>query len=484
MIDTHAHLDSKEFDADRKEVIERTFAEHIEYIIIPAIEPSCFSNIFDIVESYNNIFCSIGIHPHNASGISEKELTLVEEMSSRKKVLAIGEIGLDYYYDFATPDEQKSIFIRQLRIAKERNLPVIIHNRQADKDIINIINSEQNGCLRGVLHCFSSPVEIMNQALDLGFNISFTGNITFKKSNLTDVVLSTPLDRIMLETDSPYMTPVPFRGKRNEPKFVKFVAEKIAEIKSISIEEVIKMTTINAKKLFNLFLIVLLSISFSMNALAKDKVKTTDTLEEGEEYIYKKFIGFGLIGGINTIVQSKSRYDSKQQKEITKDDSDEGIAAYGGTVSAGILDYLFVSVSYVYSKNTKLSEKYPGLKPHIHQIIDISAHAIANPYSRVQFYGTLGVSIFFNAINSFKNNIPDGYDNITRFGFNAGIGFLINLPLDFGMFTFSPEWRLCVPSGTTTAYEIYPNSVPSLVEYQATSFFSIPRITIVFYPKF
>ncbi|MCL5991603.1 MAG: TatD family hydrolase, partial [Bacteroidetes bacterium] len=276
MIDTHAHLNFEAFKDDIDEVIQRAKSGGVEYIIVPGVEPENLNSLLEFAKSREEIYCGMGIHPHNAKGAGIKELKIVEKNSEEKKVVAIGEIGLDYYYDFAEPDEQKKIFREQIKIAKKKNLPVIVHNRQADEDIYNILNEEQDGNLNGVLHCFSSNVDFLDKAVNLGFNVSFTGNITFKKVNLDEVLIKAPIERILLETDSPFMTPVPFRGKRNEPSYVKYVAEKIAELKNISIDEVISMTTANAKKLFGLItiLLFLFIISGILNA------QTTENTDE------------------------------------------------------------------------------------------------------------------------------------------------------------------------------------------------------------
>lgn len=213
MIDTHAHIFSEEFDNDITEVIENAFNSGVEAIILPAIEPKTFEKVINVSNLSENLFFSMGVHPHNAQEFNDEVSNKIIELASNPKMKAIGEIGLDYYYNFAPQDLQKEVFRKQLKLAKELNLPVIIHNRESDDDLLEILNAEQDGSLRGVLHCFSSNVEIMKKAIDLGFLISFTGNITFKKSEgLREIVKLAPIEKIMLETDSPYMTPVPFRG--------------------------------------------------------------------------------------------------------------------------------------------------------------------------------------------------------------------------------------------------------------------------------
>ena len=281
MIDTHAHINTDKFDEDRNQVIDRAIESGLSNIIIPAIEPDHFDGLIELTQSRKEIKCGIGIHPHNVKDVDDKDLEKVRSYSQKEGVVAIGEIGIDYYYDFAPPSKQVEVFDKQIKIALERELPIIVHNRDSDEDVINTIKKNQNGELRGVLHCFSSSTDILKRVLDLGMMVSFTGNITFKKSTLDDVVKEAPLDRIMIETDSPYMAPVPKRGKRNEPSYVRYVAEKISEIKEISLEEVIEMTSKNAKKLFNLSLVLFSFIFLSNLAFAQDD----DEYYEDDDFI-------------------------------------------------------------------------------------------------------------------------------------------------------------------------------------------------------
>jgi len=260
LIETHAHIDADVFDEDRDQMIAQAFANGVKAIIIPAIEPDRYDGVLSICNQYEHIYCGMGVHPHNANDYSAPVEDRIIALLENPKVRAVGEIGLDYYYDFAPKDVQQEVFRRQLNIAKSYDMPVIIHNRESDDDMIEILQEEQNGELKGVLHCFSSDLTMLHKALDLGFHVSFTGNITYKKSILDEIVRATPLDKIMIETDSPYMTPVPHRGKRNEPQFVRFIAQKIADIHALNLEEIITMTSNNAKSLFRLplFLIVFL----------------------------------------------------------------------------------------------------------------------------------------------------------------------------------------------------------------------------------
>jgi len=477
LIDTHAHIDTEQFDDDREAVIERAHSAGVEKIIIPAIEPKDFQRVFDVAQSHDEIYCAIGIHPHNADELNEETTEIIEAYCTKNKVVAIGEIGLDYYYDFTPKDVQKDAFTAQLRIAKSHNLPVIVHNRESDDDMLRILKSEQDGTLRGVLHCFSGDEKMLKEALDLGFYISFTGNITFKKTKLIDLVEKTPSERLLLETDSPYMTPVPHRGKRNEPALVKLVAEKIAEIKSITLNEVINMTTKNAKELFKfaLFLIFILSLALAtpISAHAQD-----DEYADEEEYInpYPKGLGIGFNVGTNTIVEQQ--YFEGNDKSI----SYEGIFFWGGAISWSVFDFLMIEAAYNYSKNTKIIETSDDqLGPNIHQVLELTSQWIANPKSRVNFYGMLGLSFFNNTLNEGRIDL-ESKDN--PLGFNFGLGFKVNIPIgDFMTLVPFLEWRLnWAPTKVNTwTYWDRGSTVP--VEVQSTKFFSMPRFGLMFYPS-
>jgi TatD DNase family protein len=468
MIDTHAHIDFNAFDDDRDEVIQRAFDSGLEYIIIPGVETKDYDRLINLSSRYDKIFCAIGVHPHNAKDANEEVYQKIIDNTKNENVKAIGETGIDYFYDFAPKDLQQDVFKRHLQIAKQTDLPVIVHNRDADDDILRIIDEEQDGNLKGVLHCFSSDINVMKKAIELGFHISFTGNVTFKKSNLAEVVEAVPLDKIMLETDSPFMTPVPNRGKRNEPKNVKFVAEKISEIKSISINEVIQMTTRTAKKLFNLSILTLMFLmAFSISQAQKVKAVEVETIED-EEIPYEKFLGIGLMFGGNTVVETYL-LPTKQERDISYD----GLMTFGGALFYGVFDYLIVEAGYNYSKNTKIVKEQAGLvAPSIYQTLEFSSHWIINPYSRINFYGSIGLNYYMNSFN----NVPN-----KQLGWNTGVGFFINLPTDFGLFNFVAEWRINFE--TENKPQIYSDrNYPQGITLQTSSFYSIPRAYIVYYP--
>jgi TatD DNase family protein len=261
MIDTHCHLQTEAFEADREAVISQALASGVVSVVVPAIDQKSLEPTLDIANHHEGIFCALGIHPHHATEWNnEVRDWILNAQSGSKKVVAIGEIGLDYHYDFCPQGVQRSVFAEQMELAQSLKLPIVVHTRESDEDVLKIIEdhyqTDRDGSA-GQLHCFSGTVGTMQRGIDRGFYVSFTGNITFKKSALGEVVEMAPLDRILLETDSPYMTPVPFRGKRNTPEYLHLVAEKIAEIKKLDIGLVIKETTANARRLFSLPLLTL-----------------------------------------------------------------------------------------------------------------------------------------------------------------------------------------------------------------------------------
>ncbi len=474
MIDTHAHLDSKEFDEDRDNIINEAFNDGIEKIIVPSINTDNFNNVINLSNSYNQIYFGIGVHPHDANSFnSDVEKTIIN-LSDNPKNVAIGEIGLDYYYNFSTPDIQKKVFRRQLQIAKELNKPVIVHNRESDEDLLNILNQEQNGNLTGVLHCFSGDTNFLKSAIELGFYVSFTGNITFKKFENIQTIKEAPLDKIMLETDSPFMAPVPFRGKKNKPSLVKLVAQKISEIKQIQLDEVINMTSNNAKKLFKLSIFLLLFSIFS-NILYSQNFD----YDEDEEYNpYKKFIGVGLIISTNTIVEYY------QPRDPVSNVSYEGLFTLGGTVQYSPIDFIVLSGSYLYSKNNKLVEKFGDIiKPNIHQQIEFTSNFIVNPHGRINFFAMAGLSYLMNEYQ--RNQFETIVDN--KLGINTGIGFYFNLPISkLGLLNIIAEWKLNFMLGDTKLnYDprFDPRDSRFNRDTDINSFFSMPRISFVLFPN-
>ena len=251
LYDSHAHLDDDAFDADRSEVIEKIKASGVGLInnIGASIKSSQAS--IELAEKYDFIRAVVGVHPSETHGMTEADIDTLRKMAGHKKVVAIGEIGLDYHYDDTDPETQKVWFRRQLQLAKELGLPVVIHDRESKGECIEIL--KEMNISNGVFHCFSGSAETAKQLLDMGFYISFTGVLTFKNARRAIEALKIiPLDRLFIETDCPYMAPEPHRGTRNDSRLVRFVAEKVAEVKGISYDEAVNATCKNAIEFFKL----------------------------------------------------------------------------------------------------------------------------------------------------------------------------------------------------------------------------------------
>ena len=249
LIDSHAHYEHKLFTSDRNSLIKSMPDKGVELIINCGCDiPSTTASI-NLAEIYSNIYATAGIHPHEAKTASEKNLQKIKDFCNHKKVVALGETGLDFHYDFSPRDVQRYAFKRQLEIAHEVNLPVVIHSREANQEVFDTI---KNSPIRnGVIHSFSGDAELAMAYVNLGFYIGIGGVVTFDKTGtLQDVATQVPLERILLETDAPYLTPAPKRGKRNESHYLFYVAEKIAELKNITVENVCEQTTKNVKNLF------------------------------------------------------------------------------------------------------------------------------------------------------------------------------------------------------------------------------------------
>lgn len=253
-MDSHAHLDTEEFDKDRDEVIQRAFSAGVQSILCP-IDISSNRSLdvtLEMAVRHKTIFAAAGLHPHQARLNSLRFFSAMKTLASEKKICAIGEIGLDFHYGFSSPDEQKAAFREQLVLAQELGLPVIIHSRNAGRDIVQAVRQEQF-LESGVLHCFSEDWEFAKAMLDAGFFISFSGIVTFPKANsLREIAKKTPLDRILVETDAPYLAPAPHRGKRNEPAYVTETAKVIAGIKDMPFFRFADTVSQNFSSLFNI----------------------------------------------------------------------------------------------------------------------------------------------------------------------------------------------------------------------------------------
>ena len=257
-VDSHAHIDGEEYDGDRDEVVERARAAGVRAILnVGTGDPHSGSleRAVAVAESYEGVYAAVGVHPHDARLFDERaEERIGQLVKQSSRVVAWGEIGLDYHYDHSPRDVQREVFVRQLRLARRAGLPVIIHSREADMDTVSILRADWCASTQGgIMHCFGGGVEMALSVLALGFMISFAGNVTFKKAeNLREVARRVPLDRLLIETDCPYLTPVPFRGRRNEPARVVEVARCLAELHGMEMEEMGRVTTSNFMRFFEL----------------------------------------------------------------------------------------------------------------------------------------------------------------------------------------------------------------------------------------
>jgi TatD DNase family protein len=253
LIDSHAHIQGKEYAGEVAAVIERARQAGVEKIIAVGGAGDMTSNTeaVALAESFPDIYATVGMHPHDAKDVGPEDLAELKELSAHPKVVAVGETGLDYYYSHSPHEVQRRVFAQFIHMARESELPLVVHERDAAKDAAELLRAEGEANLRGVIHCFTGDYQAACKYLDLGFYISFTGIITFKNADrLRAVVRQVPLDRMMVETDSPYLTPVPHRGKRNEPAHVRWVAETIAKVKEVDLETVARVTSENVRDLF------------------------------------------------------------------------------------------------------------------------------------------------------------------------------------------------------------------------------------------
>lgn len=253
LIDTHCHLDFERFDEDRDEVIARAVEAGVRRIIVPALDLDNCRTVLELAEKYEAVYAAVGVHPNSSAGWEDGWLEQLREAAAHDKVVAIGEIGLDYYWDKSPKEVQQRAFAAQLELAAELDLPVIVHNREADEDVLRLLaeSSLREKERPGVLHSFSSNLETAEAAVEMGYYLGFTGPVTYPNANgLREVVARVPMDRILVETDGPFLPPQSRRGKRNEPAYVNEVAAKIAEIRDINVKIVEAMVTENTACLF------------------------------------------------------------------------------------------------------------------------------------------------------------------------------------------------------------------------------------------
>lgn len=253
IIDTHSHLYLEEFDKDRAEMLVRAENEGVTQIIMPAIDNVTHAGMLEIERRFTGkCFAMMGLHPCSIKESYKEELKVVNDYFQQRKFAAVGETGLDFYWDLSFTKEQYDSFQFQIELALQYDIPVVIHSRKSIDECIKVIRENQKGNLKGVFHCFSGDLHQAKLIIDLGFYLGIGGVITFKNSGLDKVMTEVDMKHVVLETDAPYLAPVPFRGKRNECSYLKYVIEKLSEVKNISKEEIAMITTENAKTLFNL----------------------------------------------------------------------------------------------------------------------------------------------------------------------------------------------------------------------------------------
>lgn len=254
LFDTHTHLNDAQFAEDREDVILRAREKYeVSQIVNIGINRETIPSCLELAEAYDFVYAAVGWHPHDAASMRDDDLQWLEGLASHEKVVALGEMGLDYYRDHSPREVQANVFRKQIALAKEVDLPIIIHNREAHEDVVRILREEEADTVGGVMHCFSGDWEYAKACMDLGFYISFAGPVTFKNAgDLRDVARRIPIDRLLVETDCPYLAPEPKRGKRNETGYVYYIAKTLAEVRGMSWEQLAAQTTENACRLFRI----------------------------------------------------------------------------------------------------------------------------------------------------------------------------------------------------------------------------------------
>ena len=253
LFDTHVHLNARQFMEDRDEVIARAFEQGVKYMVVVGFNDETIPLAIDIAEEYETIYAAVGWHPVDAIDFRDTHYEYIKELSNHEKVVAIGEMGLDHHWDTSPKDIQERVFRRQIQLAKEVNLPIIIHNREATEDVLRILKEENAAEIGGIMHCYSGTVDQIKPCLDMNFYLSLAGPVTFKNAKeAKEVATHIPLDRLLIETDAPYLAPHPYRGKRNEPAYVTKVAETIAELRGLDYDEVCRITTENALAIYRI----------------------------------------------------------------------------------------------------------------------------------------------------------------------------------------------------------------------------------------
>lgn len=253
LFDSHAHLNDEQYGDDRDEVIRRALEQGVSRILNIGFNRETIETTLSLAEQYGFIYAAVGWHPHDAATMTDEDLKWIRTLTEHPKVVALGEMGLDYYRNYSPKEVQEEVFRRQIRLAREVGMPIIIHNREADRDVLRVLREEGAEEVGGVMHCFGGDWSMAQECLEMNFLIGLGGPVTFKNAHLPkEIAARVPLDRLLIETDSPYLAPHPHRGKRNESGYVRLVAEKIAELRGISFEEVARKTSANACRLFGI----------------------------------------------------------------------------------------------------------------------------------------------------------------------------------------------------------------------------------------
>jgi TatD DNase family protein len=253
LIDSHAHLEMPDFRRDLEEVIQRASESGVKYIFTVGTEKKDWKRAIEIAQSHPFIYTILGVHPHNAKEIDDQTYETLKVLCKNEKVRAFGEIGLDFYRNLSPREMQLNRFREQIALARELGLPIVIHDRAAHQETLEVLKSEKAGDLGGIIHCFSGDYDMAKECIEMGFYISVPGSITFKNAeSFREIVRKLPLESLLVETDAPFLTPIPFRGKRNEPGYVRYTAEKVAQIKKVPFEKVAEVTTGNALRVFRL----------------------------------------------------------------------------------------------------------------------------------------------------------------------------------------------------------------------------------------
>jgi TatD DNase family protein len=253
LFDTHAHINDKQFAEDREEMLQRAVDAGVSRLVVIGCDAEGITSAIELAEKYDFVYAAIGWHPVDAIDMTDTDLERIEELSTHPKVVAIGEMGLDYHWDKSPKDVQKDVLRQQIQLAKRVKLPIIIHNREATADIIPILREEGAAEVGGIMHCYSDEADLIQEFLDMNFYISLGGPVTFKNARAPkEVAKIVPADRLLIETDCPYLAPHPNRGKRNEPAYVILVAEQIAELRGIGYEELAELTMRNAERLYQI----------------------------------------------------------------------------------------------------------------------------------------------------------------------------------------------------------------------------------------